>query len=477
MISRGLQRPPAAIICDSTRRLGWDGMGRLQDNLGLGELDHFQYASLPARVKDAIQGQQDRSEILIGWIQLAVVVTFGTLYAVSPKTFSEDVAFAPVPWVLSIYLVLTVGRLVWAHLGRLPAWSLGLSVVLDISLLMLLIWSFHLQYGQPASFFLKAPTLLYVFIFIALRALRFQAFYVLLTGIVAAMGWVLMILYVVLIDPTDSMITRDYVAYMTSNSILLGAEFDKIISILVVTVIIAVALARARRLLVRSVAEQAAAEDLSRFFAPEIAARITQSEQRIRAGQGETRMAAILSMDLRGFTALAASMAADDVIALLTEYQARMVPAIQGCGGSIDKFLGDGIMATFGAAVQTETYAADAMRAVDAAVAEARAWNADRRTAGKPEVRFGLAVATGPVVFGAVGDETRLEYTCIGGAVNLAAKLEKATKTEAVRALASAEAWQAALTQGYVPPAPREERHGREVEGVAGRMDLVVLAP
>ena len=127
------------------------------------------------------------------------------------------------------------------------------------------------DHDQPPSFYLKAPTLLYVFIFIALRALRFEARYVLLAGVVAALGWGALILYGVFSDPDNMMITRDYIQYMTSNSILLGAEFDKIISILVVTLIIAVALQRAKGLLISSIKEQTAAQDLSRFFDPEIA--------------------------------------------------------------------------------------------------------------------------------------------------------------------------------------------------------------
>ena len=131
----------------------------------------------------------------------------------------------------------------------MPAWFLTLSVAADLTLLMMLIWSFHIQYDQPASFYLKAPTLLYVFIFIALRALRFEARFVLLAGLFSALGWLALVFYVVSIDPQDNMITRDYVAYMTSNTILLGAVFDKVISILMVTGILCVALVKARKLL------------------------------------------------------------------------------------------------------------------------------------------------------------------------------------------------------------------------------------
>ena len=86
---------------------------------------------------------------------------------------------------------------------RLPAWLLALSIIIDMALLFGLIWSFHLQYAQPPSFYLKAPTLLYVFIFIALRALRFEAKYVVFAGLAAALGWLAMVLYVVFVDPDE----------------------------------------------------------------------------------------------------------------------------------------------------------------------------------------------------------------------------------------------------------------------------------
>ena len=432
--------------------------------------------NLPERVERAVREQQDASEILIGWIQLAVVVTFAALYAVSPKTFAADAPFRPVPWAIGIYALFTLARLALAYRMRLPGWLLALSILIDMTLLFGLIWSFHLQYGQPPSFYLKVPTLLYVFIFIALRALRFEAKYVIFAGLAAALGWLAMVLYVVWIDPLNSMITRNYVEYLTSNSILLGAEFDKIISMLVVTAILALAITRARALLTRAVAEGAAARDLSRFFAPEIARRITGAEREIAAGEGELRDAAILILDIRGFTRYAATLPPAEVIAMLAEYQARMVPVIRAHGGTVDKFLGDGIMATFGATRPSARYAADAIGALLACLVESKAWEAERRTSGLPPLSVNGAVATGRVVFGAVGDSVRLEYTVIGDAVNLAAKLEKHNKRAGSRGLATKVAVALAEEQGWRAVFEPKPLPGSQLSDLPGPVDLVALA-
>ncbi|MDX1514496.1 MAG: adenylate/guanylate cyclase domain-containing protein, partial [Gammaproteobacteria bacterium] len=288
--------------------------------------------TLPARVRETIVRQQEHSEILIGWSQLIIVVAFAVLYTLSPKTFAPDAMFAPVPWALSAYLVFTVVRLLLAHARRLPHWFLYVSIIADIALLMGLIWSFHIQYEQPASFYLKVPTLLYVFIFIALRALRFEVRYVLFAGLMAAAGWLCMVWYVVSVDPDDPMITKNYIEYMTSNSVLLGAEFDKVISILMVTGILAVAIARARNLLIRSVSESVAARDLSRFVPSEVVRQVTSSDHEVRAGEGEVREATIFFTDLEGFTTISETLTPVQLITVLNEYFAAVTEPIERNG-------------------------------------------------------------------------------------------------------------------------------------------------
>ena len=432
-------------------------------------------SGLPERVREAIQSQGDATERLIGWIQLAVVLTFATLYAISPKTFPADQAFQPVPWVIGAYALFTVLRLALAYRISLPGWFLIVSIVFDMALLFGLIWSFHIQYQQPASFYLKAPTLLYVFIFIALRALRFEARFVIAAGLAAATGWMVLVLYVITVDPSDNMITRDYVAYMTSNSILLGAEFDKMVSILMVAAILGVALIRGRALLVRAVTEGAAARELSRFFAPEVAQRIRGAEQEVAVGSGELREAAILNLDLRGFTRFAKTRNPDEVMRVLAEYQHHMVQVIQEHGGSIDKFLGDGIMATFGVTERSESHAADALSALEQALALGAEWTAAKRAEGMPCPEVNGAVATGRVMFGAVGDATRLEYTVIGDAVNLSAKLEQHNKVLRCRALTDAATFDSARAQGYAPAAEVRRLEAVEVAGLDQALNLVVL--
>jgi adenylate cyclase len=162
--------------------------------------------------------------------------------------------------------------------------------------------------------------------------------------------------------------------------------------------------------------------NFERYFAPNVAADIVQQDAAIRQG-GERRPTTVLFSDIRGFTAIAESMGPDAIARLLSEYFTEMVEVIFEHGGTLDKFIGDAIMALWGAPI---AHADDPDRALRAAVAMQRAiarlnerWAAE----GRPEIGVGIGINYGEVFAGNIGSHRRLEYTVIGDAVNVAARL------------------------------------------------------
>jgi adenylate cyclase len=130
---------------------------------------------------------------------------------------------------------------------------------------------------------------------------------------------------------------------------------------------------------------------------------------------GVERPAAVLFADVRSFTTTSESLAPKAVLHLLNGYLSSMVDAVLAHGGTLDKFLGDGMMALFGVPIATDGYVASAVRS---------AVEMQRTIA----AHVGIGIATGPVVAGCVGNERRMEYTAIGDVVNLASRIEGLTK-------------------------------------------------
>ena len=445
-----------------------------------GRTGHFAFiyrdplSSLPSRVKAIVLAQDRQSERLVGLVQILLGFVLSVLYWLTPRPEDAVSNFSPVPVTLAIYIAFSLLRLALAARQRLPNWFVGVSIVTDIVLLLGLIWSFHLQYGQPAAFSLKAPTISYIFVFIALRALRFDPRYVLAAGCTAALGWALLTLAAVLMSGNDA-ITHNFTAYLTSNKILIGAEFDKIFAILLVTGLLTFVVNRAQTTLLRAVREESAGKEVRRFLSRGLAEAIAQSETLIEAGAAAERDAAIMMLDIRGFTRFSSTVPPRDVVAMLTGFHSRIVPIVRANHGVIDKFLGDGVMATFGAISASGTAAADALRALDEILVEAAAWQKEQESlACAAQLHVNGAVVSGPVVFAALGSNDRLEYTVIGEAVNLAAKLEKHNKTEKTRALFPEATLIQAIAQGYRPVLDPERRHSARVTGVDRPIDLCV---
>lgn len=164
---------------------------------------------------------------------------------------------------------------------------------------------------------------------------------------------------------------------------------------------------------------------LERYHSPGVVGEVLSGGE----GGGLTRMkraeVSVLFADLVGFTPLAESAEPEEVAALLGEYFTGAVEAIFAEGGTLDKFIGDGVMAFFGAPVPQPDHARRAVRAARGILAAMGRWNAERAAAGRPPLAVRVAVNSGPVVVGEVGSEQRVDYTVLGNTVNVAARLEE----------------------------------------------------
>jgi len=162
--------------------------------------------------------------------------------------------------------------------------------------------------------------------------------------------------------------------------------------------------------------------NFERYFAPNVAADIAQRGEAIRQG-GERRPTTVLFSDIRGFTAIAEGMGPDAIAQFLSEYFSEMVEVIFEHGGTLDKFIGDAIMALWGAPI---AHADDPDRALRAALAMQRSiarLNQRWASQGRPEIGVGIGINYGEVFAGNIGSHRRLEYTVLGDAVNVAARL------------------------------------------------------
>jgi adenylate cyclase len=185
--------------------------------------------------------------------------------------------------------------------------------------------------------------------------------------------------------------------------------------------------ARRRDLERQRAAAERARHNLSRYFSPNIVRMLAEQDEPLGAVQRET--VAVLFADIVGFTRMAEMMAPEAVMSLLRVFHQRMTQQIFACGGTIDKYIGDGILAVFGVPTPGADDAANALTCADLMLEALDIWNRERARDGEAPIAIGIGLNYGLAVLGDIGSEHSMAFTVIGDTVNTASRLQQLTRT------------------------------------------------
>lgn len=210
---------------------------------------------------------------------------------------------------------------------------------------------------------------------------------------------------------------------------------NQVALLLIGSMIIAAGVWRARRLVRQQVASEEARSNLSRYFSPNVVERLSAAPGNLDVARSQN--VAILFVDVIGFTKMSEELPPDSMISQVREFHSRMVDQVFRHGGTVDKFMGDCVMATFGTPLPGPADATNALRCSIAILDEVEEWNAVRRENGLEDIDVALGLHFGEVVVGNVGAERRLEFTVMGDPVNVTSRLERITREHNTPIIAS----------------------------------------
>jgi adenylate cyclase len=324
------------------------------------------------------------------------------------------------PFVL--YEIAAVGFLTWrVSRGKdFPQPARFANALIETSLPGVIIYVLS-QHMEPQLVFGFWPPMLY-FVFIVLSTLRLDFWLSLWTGAVAAVQQLGLALWLLPITLSGDRPEQALVYHLSRSTMLMVAG--------IAAAIVARAL---RQQFENSVAATVARDKVTNLFGQHVSPVVV--EQLLGTDlQSERRTVCVMFLDIRGFTAMTRTRSADETVKLLNDFFAEMIEIVDRHHGFINKFLGDGFLALFGAALHDPAAATNALAAGREMLQAVDAWNA---THPKRALKIGIGIHIGEAITGSIGSPRRKEYTAIGDTVNLAARLEQLTKDTGARLLLS----------------------------------------
>lgn len=339
--------------------------------------------------------------------------------------------------------------------------------------------------AMPLAMQYRSGGFAYFFVLIALATLAFHWRTLWGIGVITATVWIAALGLITAYAPESEALAAAHAAafpgdgylslLMDPNDPLAFIRVQETIAFLLVAAILAANARRSNRLLMDQAAAERERANLARYFSPNVVDQLSHSDEPLREVRSQD--IAVLFVDIVGFTAYAAARPSAEVIETLREFHKRMEAQVFAHEGTLDKYLGDGLMATFGTPFAGQRDASNALACARAMMAALAAWNAERAARGEPEIRAGFGLHYGPVVLGDIG-ANRLEFAVIGDTVNVASRLEALTRGLHVELAATTELKSrverengggCALVEGL---APRPEQ---EIRGLTRKMDLWTL--
>ncbi len=346
---------------------------------------------------------------------------------------------------------------------RGPAWLATLFVVIDAVLVVALFHEHLFTPGRTFDHSLTAPTLAIGFLLLTHVALRLKPWLVLLFSGLVIVGWLSLLAVTVAGQPWGETPHEHLWSALLAESALAAAfGFSAFVCYL---------LTRDHNVLLKgAVTSERRRQNLARFFPPNVLSELQTKGLSLNLRR---RRATIMFVDLRSFTALSETMPPEDVSELLAEYRQLVTQAVFTYEGTVDKFIGDGVMAVFG---QPHAAPDDTARALQCALnlrSSLAWWKEARLQRGKPALDAGIGLHVGPVIGGVLQSGSHDEFTVIGDTVNIAERLERLSGTLGATIVAS---------EAVMLEVPSSETTARwlwkdaaELDGRIGRLRIAYL--
>jgi len=304
-------------------------------------------------------------------------------------------------------------------------WLAGSLTALDMSVYAFALLGVLRAVDLPPSQFEAVPPFLLVFVLITLSGLRYTP-----VGVAIVLSVGTLVGLSVLLAGWEGWLAGWWDAPGLQGSPILfasGANLMRLALVAITALLTVVTVQRSRKLLIRAIEMTQHTSNLSRYLPRRIADMLV-AQGLAALSRGHTQQAAILFADVRGFTALSERMEPAAISRMMTELRGIQGQVVEDHGGVIDKFIGDCAMAVFGVPEPGPIDAANAVTAALAMLKAVSAWNTRRVGEGLPSINLGIGIHYGEVFAGAVGDETRLEFTILGDSVNVAERVERLSR-------------------------------------------------